>query len=86
MSNDLEKETQSNNFIRVLMGGYAVWKMTVHCISAKQYYTIDKLIWKELDKRAPFVKEKLDELKANGIDITDWHYENYSYALEMFKV
>ncbi len=93
MASDLEREAKTNDFINVLMGGFAVWKMTIHCLIGKEGkqldqegYTIGRLIWKELDRGLPYVKEKLDELKENGIDVDDWHYENCQYAPEMFKV
>lgn len=93
MANNLEREAKVNDFINLLMGGFAVWKMTIHCLIGKdgelldqEGYTIGRLIWKELDRGMPYVEDKLNELKANGISISEWHYANYQYTPQMFKV
>jgi len=92
MASRLEIEAKTDQFVPILMGGFAVWKMTIHCLMGKQDETLDtegyvlgRKIWKELERGMPYVKPALSELYKGDINVNQWHYDNYNYMPEMFK-
>jgi len=92
MSNVFQKEIKNNSFFEILLGGVAVWKLTVTCLPGKddvldqEFYTLGRLMWKELDRGFPYVESSLIELETKITGIDKWHYENCYFSPKMFKV
>ena len=78
-----------------LLGGFAVWKMTIYCLIGKkgtlldaEGYTLGRKIWNELRRGIPYVEDNLkmiNEVFGDELMIYEWHYENCTYIPEMFN-
>jgi len=95
-SAEFQREAQSHAYGAPLLGGFAVWKMTIYCLMGKkgelldaEGFTLGRKIWKELSRGVPYAEDNLkmiDEM-FGGYDlmIDEWHYENCTYIPEMFN-
>ncbi len=93
-SAEFQREMKSHPAGGPLLGGFAVWKMTIYCLMGKkgelldaEGYTLGRKIWKELSRGVPYVKDNLrmiDEMFGYDLMIDEWHYDNCTYIPEMF--
>ncbi len=95
-SAEFQKFVQMLDYGAPLLGGYAVWKMTIYCLMGKkgelldaEGYTLGRKIWKELSRGIPYAEDNLKMIDEvfGGYDlmINEWHYENCTYIPEMFN-
>ena len=94
-STEFQREAQNYEYGGALLGGFAVWKMTIYCLMGKkgelldvEGYTLGRKIWKELSRGIPYAEDNLkmiDEVYGHSLMVDDWHYENCTYIPEMFN-
>ena len=92
VTRNVERLVKIKPSVNFLMGGYAVWKMTIYSLMAKngepfdpEAFTQGRIIWKELKRGIPYVNSVLKDMEENGMPIEQWHYDNCQYIPEIFN-
>ena len=91
VTRNIESLAKLKPSVNFLMGGYAVWKMTIYSLIAKdgesfdpEAFTQGRKIWKELKRGIPYVHSVLKDMEEGGMPIEQWHYNNCQYIPEIF--